>query len=324
MALSNAAVEKIIKSIPSRVLAVKSAVSRTVNSVYMDKVAVTRDYIVVICHGENPGCYPYLDFVSVYSLNRRRWELAFTQQVVTGNSSELYRTQQFTALKAMTDAVVKVTTFRNTYLYLDLDIYDKFVTGTTEREVTTPDDFSKLENLFNYKAVGQNGFVLATKTAVTVADFLNFPPFNKRFDYFAFEGVGDEQSSVSFESHRFNYGHSTTCCSDAVWKERDLLLECLHKVFPYNPVVNNLFPMPVYLSRAMTVMQHHATTPKNSAAASANTKDPFKKLYFDTKRTLISVVEELRANGLNDAQIFNFILTDLGDADCYKGRVRHK
>ena len=318
-------IANLLRTMPDTLYFPKSTKGQKVFSVYKETAVLSQNHLLVICHGENPHCYPFLDFVAVYSLKRRSWNIVCNYQLVANFNESLYRVKQFIGLGVYQPNIVSVMTCHNEKYYIDLDAFEALATGTPVREVSTPDDFSKLENLFNYKAVGENGFVLVTKVKVTVGDFLNFPPFNKRFEYFAFEGVGTGQASVSFESHRFNYGHSTTCCSDAVWKERDLLLECLHKVFPYHPVINELFKLPVYISKTVPVSRpSQSTVAVKQPSTSALQKDPFKALFFDTKRTLSSVVAELRNNGFTDAQIFNAILTDLGDADCYKGRIRHK
>lgn len=217
--------------------------------VYRELVAENDKYFAVGMHGENSGCYPYLDVVFIGDKTTGAFEVIKVFKIIgvgsdgrpftSGNEGQL-RTIGF----ADESTLLCQSASANAKVDLSLAFYPTEKVGET---ASPKYDTLKLESYFDYEVVEDGGILLTLKDTVPRTQLLKWNGFDLSYNCFklwgSFGGGGQAHfmmaDSITNESFTVTYGSSTTMTSDYIWERRNHIRDCCRKMFPYHSQIRD-------------------------------------------------------------------------------------
>ena len=209
--------------------------------IYPDLIAENEKYIVIGQHGENPGCYPYLDRVICIEKATNKNVTVLLHKYLSHGREKYGKETKLSLLTTYgwrTGDFLVGSELNGVCLHCNM----VFAPYTEVGETRLPAfDKTRLATYFDYEIAADDDVIFRLKPGVQRVELMRFPGFTNKYDVYKLSGgilSGKGQSYLYMVDtardtcDRYDYGGSTTCCSNAIWDLKKQLVDCAKEMFP--------------------------------------------------------------------------------------------
>lgn len=222
---------------------------RKMNGVYTGMKAENDSFVVLGMHDENPRCYKWLDYAVVYEKSTEKYGLVrlYTLLAVNSDGQPKYNNDGAKLLSLWYDDMSKSFYAKSDYATVVINVNNVVADDVKPGFVYENKNPSKndISSCFIYEVLSDMSVVMMLNPKISRNSMFKWPGFTKDYDMFKLSGAieGYGQSYLVFANTDDNktwtvsYGISTTMTSDAVWKRRDVLVNCIKEKIPNHPSI---------------------------------------------------------------------------------------